>query len=639
MSLLVTERTGDADRRSPLFRLMRPRPLFALLFFVALALALNWYYLGGGFHGDDFIFLNMFEEVPRPYVAWKGPWSIFHIPAFENLWWIDPDVSGAFFRPLPGYLIEGSIRFLGMNAFPLHLLSLLLFGITSFLFYLFLSELTGSRPLALTAAILYLGCEDHSMALGWIATMTDIFCVFFINLALLFHLRWLRRRKRRFIAGVVLALLFALLSKETASIAPVVLAATTFFFPRGSAGGRFEFSREALFKRIRDFVVDPASWLPSLIILSLYLGLYFGLGLGTGMNNLMYVNPFTRPLDYLSHLAWHLPVVWLAALSPVYPSLSIFLPQSLPVLTFAGVILFSFFLIALYRWREDPLILWSLSLFLLALLPQMGTDASERLLYYPYLFAALLLARLILALPFFVRRLGAGDSGLPAAKEGSRTSGNAQNATAPVRSEWIARNFARFLLFSAILPGLALSAVLPFSYRPSLQQPERESLTALPYVRDATREIIMLNASSPFITFYPGDILTHHLGRRIDAHVLSACSAAVTLERTGPSSFILRADRKGWLDNMFARIARSRSRLRQGAVYRKRLFSATLLELTADQRDVLAVEFRMQRPFDNPELLFLRWKEGAFHPLALSDLPLRRRILLEDTSDIFKHMF
>jgi len=58
-----------------------------VLILAALAFVLNWYYLTGGFNGDDIIFLNMFREDPLPYARWQGPWYFTEPACLERLWW------------------------------------------------------------------------------------------------------------------------------------------------------------------------------------------------------------------------------------------------------------------------------------------------------------------------------------------------------------------------------------------------------------------------------------------------------------------------------------------------------------------------------------------------------------------------
>jgi hypothetical protein len=120
--------------------------------------------------------------------------------------------------------------------------------------------------------------------------------------------------------------------------------------------------------------------------------------------------------------------------------------------------------------------------------------------------------------------------------------------------------------------------------------------------------------------------------------VLSACNAVVTIERTGDASFVIRSDRPGWLSNFFARALRVKPVLREGTVYENNLFSATLMQLTDDREDVLAVRFDMNKGLSDESILFLYWDGKAFRPVDLSALPLGEQRLLADTSNIVAHL-
>jgi len=88
---------------------------------------------------------------------------------------------------------------------------------------------------------------------------------------------------------------------------------------------------------------------------------------------------------------------------------------------------------------------------------------------------------------------------------------------------------------------------------------------------------------------------------------------------------------------MFARIFRTRP-LAAGRVYDTDLFQATLVELTPDGSDVLAVRFDLKRPLDDPSLLFLYWNGREFEPLDLASLAPGASLELADTSDIWAGM-
>jgi len=591
-------------------------PVFLILAaFILLSLILNWPYLKGGFAGDDLLILNAMHKDSRPFTWWKGFWSVTDIPDLTNIWWKEAKLGGGFWRPVPSYVFIGFIKLFGENAFPLHLLSVLLHGCIAFTIFLIVRRLTQKTLIAFLSGLFFLSCEDHSMVIGWISTNTDVLCVFLITLSLLCHLAWLKKRSPWALAGSLIILALALGCKESAAVAPLVLILMTFLMPEGR-DEETALGLKTVRKRIPIFLRDWPSWVPALLILIIYLGLYIGLKFG-GMNNLLYIDPLASPGRYLSHLIFHLPVMWLATLSPVPPSLFWFFPATLLPLAVAGLVLFALWMWALYPSIRRPLVLWALIVYLLALLPQLGTDASERGLYFPLAAAGILLAISLIQINPLARRL------MP---KGPR---------APL----FTRIFGWYILVGVLVPGIVMSAYCPFIYIPSFAGLESDALTAKPFVEERKpNHILVLNTSGPFITFYLGGTLEYNLGYPLDVRVLSACNGVVSVERTGEASFVIRTDRKGWLSNTFAKLFRTNPKLQEGKVYQNNLFSATLLELIPEATDALAVRFDITKPLDDQALLFLYWDGERFLVMNFATLEEGKEVILADTSDVWASM-
>jgi hypothetical protein len=574
------------------------RTLLWLLLF-ALALGLNGPYLRSGFTADEILIVDALEEDPLPYSRWRGAWSgsTEDLSWFGNPWWSDPGAIGGFFRPLPSLLLEASVRLFGRVAFPLHLVFILLHGLIAVLLLAVLHRIAAHPRVPALAALAYVVCEDHSMTVGFISFGTDILCVLFICLALLAHLEWLRSRRRRFLLLSLLATVAAFGSKETAAAAPLVLAATSFFFPHGRAEDGQLLTRESLAARWSRFVHDPASWAPALALLLAFLGAYRILDLG-GMNNLTYLDPVAHPGRYLSHLALHLPVMWLATFTPVLPGITMFQPDLLPWLAGAGVLVGIGLLFGMARARRSPLAVWAFGLYLVALLPQLGADASERLLYLPYVFAAVLIAMPLAS-------LGTRPSPLPG-EDGRRGSLAARLAGG---------YFALLLLSGAVLSALLPSQLIA-GMRPYLTDPS----TAAPHVSPENTDVVILNARDGFAILLTPTLLRDQVEADANVTLLSAHPGRFTLERAGDASFLLRTDRQGWLTDFFPRMFRSEVNLTPGRVYPGPLFDATLVELTADGTDALAVRFEFHRPLADETIRFLYWDRRTFRPLALHEL-------------------
>ncbi len=348
-----------------------------------------------------------------------------------------------------------------------------------------------------------------------------------------------------------------------------------------------------------------------------YLGLYKALGFG-GITSGMYVDPLTNPVGYLGHLVLHLPVMWLATLSPVPPSLVWFVPALIVPLAVVGLVAFLVWLAALWPQRRSGLVLWALGLYILALLPQMSTDASERALYFPAVGASVLLATLVVQLGFIARRLAPNRP----------------------RAPRFTRVVAWMVLLGVLLPGALLSATLPFAYLPSLSKPETDVLSALPYIEEREpAHVLFTNTPGMLHLFYLSPVIDFRVGHPVDVRVLSSMNGVMTLERVDATDFVIHADRSGWLTNPFAGMLRAPGPPEQGKVFENDLFSATLLTLTSDQEDVGAVRFHLSIPLSDPSLLFLVWDGEGFRPLDLASIPPGDTVRLADTSDLWAGMW
>ncbi|UCH35860.1 MAG: glycosyltransferase family 39 protein [Armatimonadota bacterium] len=581
--------------------------------FLLLSLVLNHAYLSGGFVADDLLLVNALRQQPLPYSRWLGLWSvgIEQVPDFTNLWWFERGTQGGFFRPLPSLILEGSYRLFKDNALPLHLLSIVLHGLVAFTTFRLFARLTGRALVAFVAGLLFITCEDHSLTVGWIATMTDLLCVTFINAALLAHVSWRETGRPILLATSLLCLALALTCKESAVVAPLSVVLLEWLLTR---------SEKAPFA-----LAIKRSWY-SAAILFVFLAAYELLHLG-GMGNLLYLDPLAQTRLYLGNVATAMPVMFSGALTLIPPILTLFAPHTSVPLALLGGLVWLLFLWGIWPMRREPVVQWSLALFVLALLPQAATDPSGRLLYYPFVPMSYLLALLLCTTAPLARRCH-------------------QRGEEPPRRPPIAlptRIWGWYVLIGLFLPGAVFSAVLPKTYLASMQRPEHDVLTSLDVVRAHVEKnpdgtVVILNTSGQFLTLYVGGIYQFNLRRTVPTRILSSLNGQVTLERTGLRSFVLSTDRPGWLGNLFARVVRCNRQLTPGRVYRTSLFDAALRRLTPDRTDVLSVEFHFRRPLDDPSLLFLTWNGRAFVPLDVAALELGRRMPLANTSDIWRSM-
>lgn len=573
--------------------------IWAFPLMLALSFALNWPYLGSGFLADEIVIIEAMEREPLPYSRWRGAWSgedMTDLSWFGSPWWAEPDAMGSFFRPLPSLTMEGSLRLFGKVAFPLHLMAVVTHGLIAFLLVLVLVPLVGSRAPPVLAGVLWLACEDHSMTVGFISFATDIMCVFFVCLAMLAHVAWLRKRRPALFLGALLAVVAALGCKETGVVAPLALVVTSFFFPEGRPDV-WHVSTLWIRQRADAFLKDPMAWVPWVGIFVLFLALYAGLGLG-GMDNLSYNDPVAHPGRYLNHLVVHLPVMWLAAVTVVPPGMGFLDPTTFVPMAIAGVVVFALFLWVLGSRVLRPVVAWGFVLYTLALLPQLGTDAGERLMYLPFLFLAVAVAMPILDIEIFARRLEPEE---PPASRLRRVAG------------W-------YFLGGVAVAGTVMSAFLPFEYirwaRPAIEDP----VTALEHIEPQHETAVILTTRDFFGMLMVPTIVRQEVGRELDIRLLSASAGRATVERLDDASFILRLDRPGWLSSFLPAAFRTDPEVEQGRVYPGDLYDVTVLELTDDGTDVLGVRVDMHVPLNDAETVFLHWDGRVYRPIDLGEL-------------------
>jgi len=570
------------DKTRSLHLLGRTVPLWALgLAFVALALAAYSPYLSAGFSGDDFIFVNMLEGA-IPYDPLLGFWSVDvdDYQGFTSLWWAELGMGGALLRPLSSWTLTLLYRIFGRDAVPYHATLVVVHGLAAFTAFLVLRRLSGRDAPALLAALLFLICEDHGMTVAWIATITDLLCTLFLNLAFLSHII-ARGARKPWLFGLSLALfLAAITSKETAAVYPLIVAAYEFFF-----AGRLshEQGRVSLLTRLRLFFRGWWAWAIPLVVMAAYMVLYRSLI--PPMHSLMYVDPFGQPGRYLVRMLANLPVMIVALLTQFLPSIAVLLPETLPFVAAAGLVLIALLVWALLPYRDERAVWFSLLVFLLGLLPGLATDPGERLLYFPSAYGLFVVAWLIIQIPRLRRAV------TPDAPPGVRILGPAWG--------W-------YLLVSALVLPLVLLFVYPSMWIPGLRLPEQTVLDSLPLIDAAEPEhVVYLNTDSSYNTFYLPDIYRYHRGRAIDMRLLSSFNGRLSARQESERALALRTGDPGWLNNMFARIVRVTPEFAAGDVYTTPLFTATLLEVTPDGEDVREVRFEFVLPLDDPSLLLL----------------------------------
>jgi hypothetical protein len=562
-------------------------PLWSVgLGFVVLGLIAYSPYLGAGFSGDDFIFINMLEGA-IPYDPLLGFWSadVDTYEGFKLLWWAELGAAGGFLRPVASWTLTLLYGIFGRYAVPFHLTSALVHSLAAFTAFLLLRRLSGRDAPSLLAAFLFLICEDHGMTVAWIATITDVLCVLFLNLAFLCHVVARQERRRWLFVLSIPLFLLAMGSKETAAAYPLIVAAYEFFFAD-------ELSEKpnhvSLSMRFRLFFRHWWAWAIPLLVFMGYMILYRAML--PPFRSLMYLDPFSQPLEYLRMALVNLPVMFVALLTQALPSIAMMFPATLPFLAGVGIALIVLLIWALLPYRGERAVWFCLVVLVLGLLPGLATEPGERLLYFPSAYGLYVVAWLILQIPPLRRRF------TPDAPNGVRILGPAWG--------W-------YLLVSALILPLILLVVYPFMWIPGLRWPEQTMLDTLPFIDERQHEhVVYLNTNSSFNTFYLPDVYRYHRGEWTDLRVLSSFNGRVRARQESERALVLKTEDAGWLGNMFARIVRFSPEFEVGDVYTTETFTATILDVTPDKKDVQEVRFEFELPLDDRSVVLI-YCDGA----------------------------
>jgi tetratricopeptide (TPR) repeat protein len=180
---------------------------------------------------NGFVYDDDNQVVQNPYVRsfrylteifTTNVWSFFGAHAVTN-----------YYRPMMtlGYLV--CYRLFGMRAYGFHLVSLLLHVLVVCLVFVVTERLTGDRVWAFVAGALFALHPIHTESVAWIAAVTDLELTFFYLLTFGFFLEVARPgggRSERTLAGMGVAFVLALLSKEQAMTLPALATVYEHFY-------------------------------------------------------------------------------------------------------------------------------------------------------------------------------------------------------------------------------------------------------------------------------------------------------------------------------------------------------------------------------------------------------------------------
>jgi hypothetical protein len=153
------------------------------------------------------------------YVEARQPWK-----AFEQ------NIGGNFYRPVPMLSFITDVALFGRNTVALHVDQILLFSALCVLIYFWLKDITRRRDVAYLAAVLFAVYPSHHEVVSWLAGRPDLLAMLWLVGSSWCGTRWLMTNNRRWLSGLIVGSVLAVMSKESGFVIPAVHVLTLLMF-------------------------------------------------------------------------------------------------------------------------------------------------------------------------------------------------------------------------------------------------------------------------------------------------------------------------------------------------------------------------------------------------------------------------
>ena len=547
--------------------------------------------LGAGFFGDDFVFLSTMEGHPpctctpdNLYDYSNGSPDQVSALVQEGKfpWWTLPELKISLWRPLTSALLQLDHRLFGVSPPGYHAHSLLWFLLlVTVLGLLYRRALPGG--LAALAILVFAMDESHWLIVSWMSNRHALVSATAGFLGLLFHVRWREQGWRPGLPLSVVAFAAGLAAGESGI---QIIGFVAAYELAGAPDGRAQ--------RIRGL-------LPALGLGVLYLALYKMHGFGAHGAG-AYIDPISEPARFLERALLIAPTMLAELHMGTEAFYGLYRPP-LPVLAaITATVLAAVTWLFLRALRDLPAeqaraCRWLVLGTLLALLPPIASQRDPYGTSRSVLFAS---AGSAVAVAVMLRY------GLQLLRNRAAATPGLRRAALP-----IVFLLALMNLFVEPIATAVASSLLARMSNESMQAAQQLDIDGPPGT-----EVVLLTGAEALTGYGP---LMWAMERRVRPKPwwsVSWSDREQELRSTGPRSFELSVRSGAFLRYDFERFYRATATpITAGQTFSNRLMRVEVLE--ANEQGPTRLSFTLDRPLDDPSLIYLAWRDGALRRVRL----------------------
>jgi len=296
-------------------------------------------------------------------------------------WWTDAQMKYAFWRPLSEITHWLDYQLWPNQTWIMHLQSIAWYICAVYLLAAVYKQLNPNGSIAIVALFLYALDSTHGFTVSWISNRNALLSLAFGISAILLHIKWREQSRWHLLTGALICQLLALLSAELGISAYGYLVAYGLLLDKEGP--------------IKGFMKT----LPAFLVIVVWWTFYKYAGFGAAHANSYYIDPAIEPLGFLQSAVMKLPVLLASQWGIIPADLYTLAP---PIRTLLAVTAMIFLLLVLFPiivlQRKNRTALFYLAGMLCSIFPALAASPYDRLLLFPGIGAAGLLAGFLCAL-------------------------------------------------------------------------------------------------------------------------------------------------------------------------------------------------------------------------------------------------